>query len=101
MSFRDFVMLGKAYAASNYDICCIDGILAVDFVIRYETLADGISTVLSRVGLEDDVVGRMNELRINSQYRTVRDYRSVYDADTRAVIAQQYAREIALFGYEF
>ena len=54
-----------------------------------------------RIGLPEGIYDLMSKIRANSQYRDIRGYQSMYDDETRHVIAIQFAREIELFGYEF
>jgi len=70
-------------------------------MIRYETLAEGISALSERIGFPKNIYDLMNQIRANTQYRDVRGYRELYDEETQRVIAMQFAREVELFGYEF
>ena len=82
----------------NFDIYSIDGNVAVDFVGRYENLADDLKLALDHVGLNLDC-----ELpRAKTNFRpTTLPYRDYYDEDTRAMVGRWYAREIELLDYEF
>lgn len=73
-----------------------EGRLAVDFVARYERLEEDFATVCARIGIP------VPELpREKSGHRDHTDYRDYYDPRARQRVAEMYAREIALFGYEF
>ena len=63
----------------NYDIYSIDGDVAVDFVGRYESLADDLKLALGHVGLSLDA-----ELpRAKTTFRrTTLPYRDYYDEET-------------------
>lgn len=72
----------------------IDGDVAVDFVGRYESLADDLRTALDRVGLDVPI----DLPRVKGQYRSAEDPVELTDrVDAR--IAKVFAREIAAFGY--
>ena len=82
----------------NYDIYSIDGDVAVDFVGRYESLADDLKLALGHVGLslEAELPRAKTTFRRNAL-----PYRDYYDDDTREIVARWYAREIELLDYEF
>jgi chondroitin 4-sulfotransferase 11 len=69
------------------------GELIVDFVGRYERLAADYAAIRARLGLQ------YNLPRWNTSSHTA--YREYYTADTRAIVAARFARDIARFGYEF
>jgi hypothetical protein len=77
----------------NWDLYSIDGNIAVDFVGRYETLADDFAMVVRRLGLSEQMalppVGHSQA------------YRSLYNDRSRQLVASWYAPEIEEFGYEF
>src|SRR4030042_1081897 len=50
-SFRSFMHEDARARIDNYDIYSIDGEVAVDFVGRYESLADDLKLALGHVGL--------------------------------------------------
>lgn len=70
-----------------------DGSLAVDFVGRFERLAEDFETIAGRLGI-DARLERRNE---SSHH----DYRRYYTDETRDAVARFYERDIALFGYRF
>jgi hypothetical protein len=97
-SFADFMHKDARARIDNYDIYSIDGQVAVDFVGRYETLAEDLKRALDHVGL-----GLTTELpRAKTDFRPEKlPYRDFYDEDTRAIVARWYAREIDLLDYKF
>jgi len=68
------------------------GALMVDFVGRYENLAQDYALVSRRLDL--DALPRVN-------VSTHGDYRDYFSAETRDVVARRFARDIAYFGYAF
>jgi len=70
-----------------------EGNLLVDFVGRYETLAQDFTQICRRLGIPATLP------HVN---RTVhRDYRDYYTPETSAWVAAHFAADIRLFGYTF
>ena len=76
-------------------VCDGDGQLMVDRLGRFETLETDARAIFTRIGL--------SEARLPHVTRSERaaDYRTYCDAGTRGRVAETYARDIALFGYNF
>jgi hypothetical protein len=83
---------------NNYEIYSIDGEPCVDFVGKFENLAEDFRKALKQVGLSFD-----RELpRAKANYRrSVKPYRDYYDDETRAIVGDWYSPEIRYLGYEF
>jgi len=81
----------------SYEIYTIESAVAVDYVGRYESLDEDLRTALKRAGVER----HLEVPRTNVTPNRERDYRSYYTPRTRALVADWYAREIVLLGYEF
>lgn len=75
-------------------ICNEKGDILVDFVGRYECLAQDWAHVCKQLHIQKPLPKRMA-----SNHNT--DYRKYYTPTTRALVAQLYAKDIALFGYKF
>jgi hypothetical protein len=74
-----------------------NGDLCVDFVVRFERLADDLAEVCRRVGLPAVTLPHLKSgLRKGGH-----SYRDYYDADTKAAVAERHQQDIRLFGYEF
>jgi len=97
-SFDTFLADKRRAWVENYDLYAIDDALAVDFVGRYESLADDFLVAMQAVGLDGQVSLPVTNV---SREREEGDYRSYYTDDTRTLMGAWYAREIALFGYAF
>jgi hypothetical protein len=69
------------------------GQLAVDFVGRYERLADDLRAVERRVGLPALDLPRLQAAR------TPLPFAAFYTAETAQLVADRYARDVELFGY--
>jgi Sulfotransferase family len=70
-----------------------EGNLAVDFVGRFETLAEDFATLAGRLGLEGAGLGHRNASRNRAATA------DPAEAADRALVAGLYARDYALFGY--
>lgn len=71
-----------------------DGELLVDFVGRYERLADDAQRVLRCLGLSEGVLPHENPGRR-------RAYPAYYDDEAREMVAEMYAEDIRWLGYRF
>jgi len=71
-----------------------DGNMVVDFVGRFETLATDAETVFKKLELDSLGLPKLNQSKHAH-------YSSWYTDKTRELIAQRFAKDIALFGYEF
>ena len=101
-SFADFVTgcTGGLAAKTTFNqVDYIDGPGGegeiVDFVGRFESLERDFAAVGRRLGLPPEAgLGHENRTR----HRPYRDY---YDDETRAIVAERFARDIDRFGYSF
>lgn len=95
-----------------------EGNLLVDFIGRFERLNEDFAKVAARLGIEGAVtLPHMNGADDNFRRRLLQkglarpdqritpakrpDYRSFYDEETHAFVAEYYAQDIELFGYRF
>jgi len=96
-SFDAFNRDRRRAHVENWDLYTDNGNTIVDFVGRYETLDNDFSTVLQRLGLADQVsLPRENVSKGRSG-----SYHDLYNDESRALVADWYAPEIAHFGYKF
>jgi hypothetical protein len=86
----------KKHGIENYTI---DGRIAVDRVCLYENMEQELETVCNRqLGLPEKLVLP----RAKGNFRTDRrHYREILSDEDRKKIAEMFADEISLFGYEF
>ena len=95
-SFEVFNQDYKRAYVSNFDLYSMDDEIVMDFVGTYENLAEDFPAVLSRIGLDGKIeLGQANRTRKSSGYR------DFYSDQTRALMAEWYAREIEAFDYSF
>ena len=74
-----------------------EGSLLVDFIGRFENLQPDFDRVCDRLRLGRRPLPHANATR----YQDRRHYSSYYDSETRDLVAERYARDIARFDYEF
>jgi hypothetical protein len=70
----------------------------VDFVGRFETLAEDLRKALKEVGI--DFNRELPRAKGNFR-RSQKHYRDYYDDETRSIVSEWYAPEIKLLGYLF
>lgn len=66
----------------------------IDFVGRYENLDSDWEKICKALHVAPIALGRENRV-------SRADYRSFYDEESRELIAERFAKSIALFGYQF
>jgi hypothetical protein len=93
----EFLAAAQARYLSNWHLYTIDDRVAVDFMVRYERLADDLATVSKRLNLPELALPRAKGGHRESRAH----YSSLIDVDGRARIEQVCAREIAEFGYQW
>ena len=98
-SLDRFMARKKRAYVTSYEIYMIEGEVTVDYVGRYQSLDEDFKTALARAGVET----KLEIPRSNVTPGRDRDlaYQSYYTPRTRDLVADWYAREIDLFGYEF
>jgi hypothetical protein len=69
------------------------GRIIVDFIGRFETLAADFRTLCERLRIQPSLPHR--------NASTHGHYRQYYTAETRAMVAARYGRDIEMFGYDF
>jgi hypothetical protein len=74
-----------------------NGELCVDFVIRFEQLADDLAKVCRRIGLPPLTLPHLK----SGLRKDGRSYRDYYGEATRAIVAERHHNDIRLFGYTF
>jgi hypothetical protein len=67
----------------------------VDFIGRFENLVDDAAYIFERLGMEGTPLPHRNPSK------RMKDYRDYYTAETRDRVAEIYAEDIRVFGYEF
>lgn len=88
----------------NWDMYTINDVVAVDFVVRFEDMANGLNEALSHTTLKWD--GWMPSIHMNKSVeansaKPKRNYRELYNDHTAEVVAKLYEKEIKAFDYKF
>ena len=97
MSFAEFVRDTPADVLSDAHIFTIDGAAAVDRFVRYENLAEDLTTALAELGLP-----AIDLPWAKSGTRETKDHYSwIYDDESEARIRELCVWEIDNLGYEF
>jgi len=96
-----FIQAGRARdlaAEGGSSLYTLDGKLAVDKVYRYEDMQAALADLAERTGLPE-----IPDLpHAKSQFRQDRrPYQALYNPQTRDLVAQEFAGEIARLNYEF
>jgi hypothetical protein len=97
LNFDEFNSDPRRARAGNWELYTIDGVVAVDFIGRYENLTEDFARTLDRLRLKD--VLELNPINVSDQRKV--DYRSYYTDESRALIGKWYQQEIEHFGYSF
>ncbi len=96
-SFDDFNANKKRAWVENYDLYTLDNQVCMDFIGRYENLGEDFGKVLKELGL----AGQITLPKVNVSKGKEGNYKDYYSDKSRNLMAEWYAREIDLFGYEF
>ena len=95
-SIGDYLAGAPEAHLSNWPIYTIDNVIAVDFVARYERLAEDLAAVARRIGLP----GTLELPRAKGGHREQRaHYSQIIDPVSRARLEAVCAHEIKEFGY--
>ncbi|MEC9368362.1 MAG: sulfotransferase family 2 domain-containing protein [Pseudomonadota bacterium] len=96
--FTAFLQDRKRAYVDNFDLYAIGEDVCLDFVGRYENLAEDFNKAMQVIGLDDKVSLPVTNA---SPRQGNADYRELYDDAARERVADWYRREIRLFGYSF
>lgn len=86
---------GLRYSAVEF-ILDRDGTVLVDDIFRYEERAESIRKVKQKIGMQN-----LGALHVQSATPDGRSYRSLYDDQTRDLVAARFAKDLKLFDYDF
>lgn len=92
---RRNIYKGIHFVPQHEFICDGTGRLAVDYVGKFERMAESFEEICGRLGLEG------KELPHTNRSQRGEDYRSYYGNHEREIVAELYRKDIELFGYEF
>lgn len=98
LSFEEYLRRGRFPV--DWDKYTIGGSVAVDFVGRFESLAEDLARVCAHVGIED-FDGWLPRLKGGWRDPASKPYRNFVPPAGRAVVERAFRAEIDHFGYEF
>ena len=81
------------FLPQHYFICDDSGMLMMDFVGRFENMESDFAIVAARLGCTK----KLEKVNVGSQQH----YSHYYTEETRALVGSIYAKDIALFNYQF
>lgn len=87
----------RAYV-ENYDLYTCDGAVAMDAIGAYENLEEDFQKIMKNIGVKEEK--SLPKVNVSTGPPDT-GYRGYYTDELRERMAGWYAREIALFGYEF
>jgi hypothetical protein len=101
LEFEDYLTSWDSWLHStrleNWEIYTIGGRIAVDRVLRFETIDDDFADLCRQLGIDCPALPHANR----GPDRERNDYRDYYTARSRDIVARWYRNEIDAFGYEF
>lgn len=97
-TISEFLRTSNAKVLSNYDHYSIDGVPAVDRIVRFENLTSDLEEVRLAIGLPEPLTLPHSKGGLR---RSPDHYSVVLSDGDRQVIERTCAREIALLGYTF
>lgn len=96
-TFSEFLPLGVNVLTRASHYCDANGRVMVDAVIRYENLESELAETLGCLGVPFNGLTS----RAKSGLRPAGSYRDYYTDRDVGLVAESFAREISLFGYQF
>lgn len=97
-TLSEFINSDELYGLSDWKKYFIKGQNTMDFIGRYENLADDLDKAYNMLNISERP--ELPHVRGNKR-KDRRHYSNVLNKNEKALIAQQFSREIRYFGYRF
>ena len=101
MSLAEFVQRGYPARYANSRLYTIDGEVAVDRLLRFESLDRELDEVSANLGFPQPLSALLKSIQAKSGIRDNQGYRDRFTAPTRERISREFAHEISTLGYTF
>ncbi len=98
-SLSDFIRAGGLAKMDSYDMYSVNKLLAVDKVYRFEDMSAMAADLSERFDLKPAL--DFGALKAKGGFRKKKDYRELYDEQSKEWVQQAFAREIQLLDYQF
>lgn len=101
MSFAEYVQRGYPARYANSRLYTIDGEIAVDRLLHFETLDQELDETSTHLGFPRPLSALLASIKAKSGIRDDHGYRDRFSAPARDRISREFAREISTLGYTF
>ena len=98
-SFNAYMRNRKKAFIENFSLYTIEDKIAVDFLGRYENLAEDFQAALQHIGITTQI--ELPNANISTNRDKLNGYQSYYDANLTKLIEDWYAPEIGALNYKF
>ncbi len=98
-SFNAYMRNRKKAFIENFSLYTIEGEIAVDFLGRYEDLAEDFQAALQRIGVTTPI--ELPKANISTSRDKHSTYQNYYDDNLKELIEDWYAPEISALNYKF
>lgn len=100
-TFKEFCRRQAQTTSLNLTRIFLDGKPACNFYIRYEHLQEDIEKVLKILGITEYNLADLPNHKSEFRSADKRDYKPLYDAETKTIVQKIYRQELAFFKYTF
>ncbi len=101
MSLAEYVQRGYPARYANSRLYTIDGEIAVDSLLHFESLDEELDEISAHLGFPRPLSALLASIKAKGGIRNDPGYRDRFSAPARERISQEFAREISTLGYTF
>lgn len=99
-NFKNFINTGDFNNLKSFELYSIKGKVILDDIFKYEELTLSIKKINKRLGLQNDEI-MLPLKKAKGSFRNTKDYKDLFDDETRSIIEISMAREIKTMNYIF